>query len=88
MGILALDDHPENGIWCTNGRTVFLLQDNELYTTDFQNIRSSFNQLLHTKMNTLIVGEKNAYQYALRESDWILLHEKSITLNLTSILHR
>ncbi|GEM_PF-5133305 len=66
MGILTLDDHPENGIWCTNGRTVFLLQDNELYTTDFQNIRSSFNQLLHTKMNTLIVGEKNAYQYALR----------------------
>lgn len=66
IGILALDDHLENGIWCTNGRTVFLLRDNELYTTDFQNMRSSFNQLLHTKRNTLIVSEENAYPYALK----------------------
>lgn len=45
-GISALSNCTSNGVWCTNGKTVFLIRNNNLYTSDFQNEESSYNQIL------------------------------------------
>ena len=63
--ILGLSHHISNGIWCTNGKTVYLLQNNNFFTSDFQNETSSFNQLLQVSDSVLLVGEIGTQQYAL-----------------------
>lgn len=64
-GISALGSHLSDGIWFSNGKTVYLLKDSQIYASDFQKVKSSFNQILHFKNNTLLVGEKGTYQFAL-----------------------
>ena len=63
--ILGLNHHISNGIWCTNGKTVYLLQNNHLFPSDFQNGKSSFNQILQVNDSILLVGEISQRQFAL-----------------------
>jgi len=64
-GILALNHHLNNGVWCTNGKTVYLLQNEQLFSSGFQREESSFNQILQVNSHTLLVGEIGTRQYAL-----------------------
>lgn len=63
--ILGLCHHISNGIWCTDGRKVYLLQNDKLFTSDFQSETGSFNQLLQVTDSNLLVGEFGVFQYAL-----------------------
>jgi two-component sensor histidine kinase len=65
--ILDLCRHISNGIWCTNGKTVFLLQNNDLFTSDFYNGQSAFDQLLQVNDSILLVGQLFKNQYALKK---------------------
>ncbi|PKP49228.1 MAG: hypothetical protein CVT94_05765 [Bacteroidetes bacterium HGW-Bacteroidetes-11] len=62
-GILVLADHLKNGIWFTNGEKIYLLQNEKIYTSDFSYSKYSFNQILHLRDNSLLVGEKNIKQF-------------------------
>lgn len=64
-GILVLADHMKNGIWFSNGEKIYLLQNEKLYTSDFNNSKYSFNQILHLRNNNLLVGERSNYHFIL-----------------------
>ncbi len=65
-GILSLCQEFGGGIWCTNGKTVYLLKNNQLFTLNFQNNQQSFNQLLQVSNHNLIVGEYSTLQFAIK----------------------
>jgi len=65
-GIVSISNESGGGIWCTNGKTIFLLKNNQLYTLNFQRNQQSFNQLLQVNNRTLIVGENGTLQYAIK----------------------
>ncbi len=58
-GITALEKHRENGIWCSNGTTVFLLQNGAFFRTSFNVTGVVFNQIVHLENNDLLIGEPN-----------------------------
>ena len=64
-GIYAMCPHDSSSFWCTNGRMIYLLKNNELYKLDFQHAENSFNQILQVNPRTLLVGETSKYPYAL-----------------------
>jgi two-component sensor histidine kinase len=64
-GILAMHPHLSDGIWLTNGKSVYLLRDDEIFSSDFQKNESAFNQIYQVSDNALIVGEIESEQYAL-----------------------
>ncbi len=65
-GILALSQTDSLGIWCTNGKLVYFLKDNELYESEnFQLTDQGFNQLIQVSQRTLLIGEIGKLPYAL-----------------------
>lgn len=64
-GIFALSQHNSTSIWCTNGKSVYLLKDNTLSKLDFQKTEKSFNQLLQVNDHTLLIGETRKRPFAL-----------------------
>lgn len=64
-GILYLAQELDGGIWCTNGKKVYLLKNNELLPLNFQANTSSLNQMLQINRHTLIVGESSTPPYAI-----------------------
>ncbi|MCK9399870.1 MAG: histidine kinase [Bacteroidales bacterium] len=54
-----------NGMWLSNGRTIYFLMADSLYTLGFQEPNTSFNSIYHLKTNKLIIGEKYSYYYSL-----------------------
>ncbi len=64
-GIFALSQYDSSGIWCTNGKMVYLLKNNDLFKLDFQKTEISFNQLLRVNPGTLLVGETSKRPYVL-----------------------
>jgi hypothetical protein len=64
-GILALNNHPDDGLWCSNGKTLFLLKDNKLFTSDFRYTGEAMNQVVQINSNTLLAGEIGIQHCAL-----------------------
>lgn len=64
-GIYALSENSELGIWCTNGKNIYLVRNEELYKLDFQHDENSFDQILQVGPGTLLVGETSKQPYAL-----------------------
>ncbi len=64
-GIFALCPNDSSGIWCTNGKMVYLIKNKEIYKLDFQHKENSFNQILQVGQHTLIVGETSRHPFAL-----------------------
>ncbi len=64
-GIYGLSKNDSMGIWCTNGKTAYLIRDDGLYTLDFQNKENSFNQILQVPQNTLLIGETGQKPFML-----------------------
>ena len=56
-GIFAMCKNDSSGIWCTNGKDVYLLNNNTLKVLSFQNTDNSLNQLLQVNHESLLVGE-------------------------------
>lgn len=56
-----------DGLWLSNGRTIYLLKNKDLYTLNFQKENTSFNVIYHMRSNKLIVGENNSYFYGLHD---------------------
>ncbi len=63
-GITALDSKPGEGIWLTNGKTVYLLKNNDFYTLNFRNKNSQFNLICQLNNKNLIVGERGLKFFA------------------------
>jgi len=64
-GIYALAPNDSLGVWFTNGDILYLLRDNTIYNSDFQNSENSFNQILQVSPNSLLIGETSKYPYSL-----------------------
>jgi len=64
-GILALCQNDNSGIWCTNGKTIYLLKNNELHKLQFNHSENSFNEILQINPLTLLVGETSKMPYIL-----------------------
>jgi two-component sensor histidine kinase len=64
-GILSLARHNNDGIWLTNGKTVYLLRDGSFYSLELHNQEQTLNQLLQVSDNKLIVGELGTKHYAI-----------------------
>lgn len=73
-GITALAKHREKGIWCTNGKTVFLLQNGVFFRTSFNVTGAVFNQIVHLENNNLLIGEPNN---RLNTLPYIRINQKS-----------
>jgi hypothetical protein len=66
LGITAMDAMPGVGLWLTNGRSIWLLNNNYFYTMKFRNGPTPFNSICQLKNNTLIVGERGSGYFAFR----------------------
>ncbi len=64
-GVSALAKSDSSGVWCTNGKMVYLLRNNQLYNLDFRNNENSFNQILEINDHTLMVGETSKRPFIL-----------------------
>jgi hypothetical protein len=64
MGITALDAKPGRGLWFTNGKLIYFLNKNNLFTLNKQVDDIQFNQICQIKNNALIAGEKGSFYYA------------------------
>jgi len=60
MGLLALSKANGEGVWMTNGKSVFLLLKNNFYQLNFKNELYTFNCILQLN-NRLVVGQKSFY---------------------------
>ena len=54
--ITALDAKHGMGLWFTNGKLVYLLKNNNLYTLNYQSENYPITQVLQLKNNTLIIS--------------------------------
>jgi sensor histidine kinase YesM len=84
-----------SGMWLSNGRMIYFLMADSLYTLGFQEPNTSFNSINHLKKNKLIIGEKYSYFYCLHDikpdlvkkkvdfssADTSLLYMSGITVN-------
>jgi len=66
-GILEMAPGLWNGVWLSNGRSVYFLMADSLYSLGFQEKNTSFNVIYHLKTNKLILGEKYSYYYILHD---------------------
>jgi ligand-binding sensor domain-containing protein/two-component sensor histidine kinase len=64
MGITALDARHGKGLWLTNGRSVYLLLNNEFYTFNYQMKDFPASEVFQLKDNTLFLGAKGSCYYA------------------------
>jgi len=64
-GISAICQYDSAAFWCTNGKLVYLLKENNLFKLDFQKTEKSFNQLLQVDHRTLLVGETSKRPFVL-----------------------
>lgn len=65
-GIVDLSPHLEKGIWLTSGQSIFLLEDNQIFTLGLKEKDKSFGQLLQVDQQTLVAGESNSQYYAYK----------------------
>lgn len=56
-GITALNAKPGWGLWLTNGKTIYLLKNNDFYSLDFRDENTTFNMIFQLKNNKLFAGE-------------------------------
>jgi hypothetical protein len=94
-GIREMAPCLSNGMWLSNGKTVYFLKADSIYTLGFQEKTTSFNFIYHLKTNKLILGEKYSYFYILHNikpdaikkkvnfssADTSLLYMSGITVN-------
>lgn len=66
IGITALCKNINGGIWCSNGKTLYWLKENDLYSSDFQNKGNSINQILQLNSQTLLVGQTGTFYNSLQ----------------------
>lgn len=66
-GIKEMAAGLKNGMWLSNGRTIYLLMADSIYTLGFQEKNTSFNIIYHLKTNKLILGEKYSYFYVVND---------------------
>ena len=64
-GIYALAPNDSLGVWFTNGDILYLLRDNLIYRSDFQDSENSFNQILQVSPNSILIGETSKYPFSL-----------------------
>ena len=64
-GIFALSKNDSSGVWCTNGKSIFLVRNNQIYNVDFPNSENYFNQILEINDHTLMVGETGKRPFIL-----------------------
>jgi len=79
-GIYALAPNDSIGVWFTNGDILYLLRENSIYSSDFQNFENSFNQILQLSPNSLLIGETSKYPLSL-EGVRINRADKTIRIN-------
>ncbi|MGA2822453.1 MAG: histidine kinase [Bacteroidales bacterium] len=65
-GITALDTKHGMGLWFTNGKSVYLLKNNDFYTLKYQIEDFPSTQVFQLKNNTLIIGAKSSFSYAFK----------------------
>lgn len=63
--VLALCRNESGGVWCTNGISLFLLKNSELYNLDFQKSENSLNQIVQIKPDAMLVGAISKQPYAI-----------------------
>jgi len=62
-GITAMDAKSGAGLWFTNGKWVYLLKNDKIYTLNFKNENFPFNQVFRLRNNTLMVGGISSRYY-------------------------
>jgi hypothetical protein len=65
-GVFALCKSDSGGIWCTNGKMIYLLKNDEIFDLDFQQTENSFNQILQANPSTLFIGETSKLPFVLK----------------------
>ena len=66
-GIIEIAAGLGNELWLSNGRTVYFLKADSIYTLGFQEKTTSFNYIYHLKTNKLILGEKYSFFYIIND---------------------
>jgi hypothetical protein len=56
-GITAMEADPHQGVWLTNGKSIFLYRHNVFYLLDFKQEHTTYNMLCPLKNSRLIAGE-------------------------------
>ncbi len=61
-GIEALGSYPKNGVWCTNGERIYLLNNNEIFNLDFHITPWKPNWTVYgINNNRLIIGNSGGF---------------------------
>ena len=58
-----------NAMWLSNGRAVYLLKADSMYTLGFEEKNTLFNVIYHLKSNKLILGEKYSLFYIINDPE-------------------
>jgi two-component sensor histidine kinase len=66
-GIWEMAPEPWGGMWLSNGKTIYLLKNDQLFTLNLEEPNTSFDVIYHLKTNNLIIGQKYSYFYALKD---------------------
>ncbi len=85
--VYAMCKNDSSGIWCTNGKAIYLLKNNELTTLDFQKTNHSFNQLLQVNHQTLMIWETSRLPIVV-EGIHLSKTDKNITYSSVSQSNR
>lgn len=64
-GVYAIANNDTLGIWCTNGKKIYLLKDDKFYSSDFQDSEHSLNEILQVGPDKLLVGEPSKRPFSL-----------------------
>ena len=65
-GITALNAKPGWGLWLTNGKTIYLLKDNDFYSLNFRDENTTFNMICQLKNDKLMAGESGLNRHFCR----------------------
>jgi two-component sensor histidine kinase len=82
LGILAMGNAVDKGVWLTNGKSIFLLKNNIQYTLMLKNEMYAFNSVYQVNNTSLLVGEKSFYFNLI---NGIRLEEANRQLHFNSI---
>jgi hypothetical protein len=84
-GVIKLHSCGDEGIWMTNGNQMYLLKEKELYSMNFSQKESRFDQIYYLKNKTLVIGKDSYFFYQLND---IVPIKSSKQLKFSSLCQR
>ncbi len=84
QGILAITSKIMDGVWITNGSTLFLIKKNNIYPLKIKPDNKILNQIVPYNGNNLIIHGNNTIYYIIKD---IKLNTKTLSIETKSIRH-